>query len=108
MFTRSEFRNTETTIDNLKLRSLVDKELIELSDQANASIMYSTDYEGQNVYQLSGTYTLTGNIITVAINIIQGGTAIKTKFEVKGTADQLNNLSKSITASVLEWLKKKV
>ena len=107
MFTRSEFRNTETTIDNLKLRSLVDKELIDLSEQANASIMYSPEYEGQNVYQLSGSYTVSGNDIAVTIVITQGGTEIKTKFEVKGAADQLNNLSKSIIAKVKEWLIKK-
>jgi len=107
LFTRSDFRNTETTIDNLKLRSLVDKELIDLSDEAGGLIMYSTDYEGQTVYQLSGSYSVKGNEITVSIIITQGGTEIKTRFTTTGTTDQLNGLAKSITDNVLDWLKKK-
>jgi WD40 repeat protein/uncharacterized caspase-like protein len=104
MFTRSDFRNTETTIDNLKLRSIVDKELIDLSQQANASLIYSPEYEGQNIYQLSGSYKVSGNEIAVTIIITQGGTEIKTKFEVTGKMENLSQLSTAIISAVKKWV----
>jgi hypothetical protein len=44
--------------------------------------------------------------VTVAGVLIKGGVEIRSKFEVKGNADQLNNLSRSITAKIITSLKR--
>jgi len=107
MFTRSDFRNIDLRIDNLKIRALVDIELDEISgNSSNASIMYSPEYDGANVYSISGDYTVTGNDISFSVIVTKGGTEIKTRFEIKGTLDQLSRLAASVTNTVLEWLKK--
>lgn len=106
MFTRSDFRNTDLRIDNLKLRPLVDKQLDEISgDLSGTSIMYSPEYDGVNVYAISGDYTIKGNEVSVSVILTKGGTEIKTRVETKGVITDLEGLSKRITVSVLDWLK---
>lgn len=106
MFTRSDFRNIDLRIDNLKLRTMVDKELDDISgNDNNASILYNPGYDGANVYAISGDYTVTGNNVIVSVILTKGGTDIRTKFEVKGMADQPEPLSKSIINTVMEWFK---
>jgi hypothetical protein len=106
MFTRSDFRNTELRVDNLKLRNLIDKELDEISGNvSNALIMYSPEYDGANVYAISGDYTVTGNDVSVSVILTKGGTEIKTKFETKGELMQPDLLAKTIINSVMEWIK---
>jgi WD40 repeat protein/uncharacterized caspase-like protein len=108
MFTRSDFRNTALRIDNLKLRSLVDKQLDEISGSGSgASIMYSPEYDGANVFAISGDYTVTGNEISVSVILTKGGTEIITRIEAKGVLADLGGLSRQITASLIDWLKKK-
>ena len=107
MFTRSDFRNIDLRTDNLKLRALVDKQLGEISDNSSSAyIMYSPEYDGADVYAISGDYTVTGNNISFSVIVTKGGTEIKTRFEIKGTLDQLSRLAASVTNTVLEWLKK--
>jgi flavodoxin len=107
MFTRSDFRNTNLRIDNIKIRTLVDKELDEISgNSSNASIMYSPEYDGANVYSISGDYTMTGNDVVVSALLTKGGTEIKLKFEIKGLADQPDKIANSIVKEVINWLKK--
>ncbi len=106
MFTKSDFRNTDLRIDNLKLRTLIDKELDEISGNvSNALIMYSPEYDGANVYAISGDYIVTGNDVSVSAILTKGGTEIKTKFETKGELKQPDILAKTIINSVMEWLK---
>jgi len=107
LFTRSEFRNTELRTDNLKLRSLIDKELSGLSDDnSDAPLLFNPEYEGANVYSLSCDYTVAGNDVIVSAVLIKGGVEIKTKFEVKGKADNLTHLSGSIISEIKDWLSK--
>jgi WD40 repeat protein len=107
LFTRSEFRNTELRIDNLKLRSLIDKELSDLSDDnSNALLLFNPEYEGANIYSLSCDYTVAGSDVNVYAVLIKGGVEIKTKFEVKGKADNLTHLSGSIISEIKDWLSK--
>ena len=106
MLTRSEFRNTDLRLDNLKLRAIVDKELDEISGHSSsASIMYSPEYDGANIYAISGDYTVTGNLVAVSVMLTKGGTDVKTKFEVNGTVNQPEIMAKSIVDTVREWFK---
>jgi len=106
MLTRSEFRNTDLRLDNLKLRAMVDKELDEISGHSStASIMYSPEYDGVNIYAISGDYTVAGNLAAVSVMLTKGGTDVKTKFEVNGTVNQPEIMAKSIVNTVMEWFK---
>ena len=65
---KREFRNIDLRTDNLKLRSLVDKELGEMSEyNTSAPIMYSPEYDGFNVYAISGDYTVKDNEVIVSV-----------------------------------------
>ena len=108
MFTRSDFRNVDLRTDNLKLRALVDKKLGEISENnIFFTIMYSPEYDGVNVYAISGDYTVKGSEVIVSVILTKGGTAIKTTFEIKGPLNEVAIISKSIVAAVMDWLKKK-
>ena len=108
MFTRSDFRNVDLRTDNLKLRALVDKELGEISENKTSSlIIYSPEYDGTNVFAISGDYTVTGNEVFVSVILTKGGADIKTMFEIKGQLHEAATFSKSIVAAVMDWLKKK-
>ena len=108
LFTRSDFRNVELRIDNLKLRTLVDKELDEISGNSSvAPFMYSPEYDGPKIYAINGDYTITGNDINVSVIVLKGGTEIKTKFEIKGSVDQPGVIAKTIVRKVEEWLSNK-
>jgi len=106
-FSRSDFRNSEVHIDNLKLRSLVDKQLGDISSRGSETpIVYQPDYEGEDVYALTGDYAVKGNDIVVKVILTQGGTLIKTSFEVKGTADKLIDLATAIANQSVDWILK--
>ncbi len=108
MFTRSDFRNIDLRTDNLKLRALIDKELGEMSENnISSTIMYSPEYDGANVYAISGDYIVKGNEVIVSVILTKGGTDIKKSFEIKGPVNEIATFSKSIVASVIEWLNKK-
>ena len=108
MFTRSDFRNVDLRTDNLKLRTLVDKELGEISEnKISSTIMYSPEYDGANVYAISGDYTVKGNEVIISVILTKGGTDIKSTFEIKGPLNEAAIFSKSIVAAVMEWIKKK-
>jgi len=93
-------------IDNLKLRSLVDKRLAELSDNNTAApILYSPEYDGASVFAISGDYTITGKEISVSLLLTKGGTEIQTRLEIKELTANLDLLSRRITAAVMDWLK---
>jgi len=106
LVTRSDFRNTELRIDNLKLRTLVDNEIDDLSgNDNNALLLFSPEYDGVNVYAISGDYTIAGNDVSVSIILTKGGTEIKTRFEIRGVTDNTNNIAKSIAQKVADWFK---
>ena len=108
LFTRSDLRNIDLRIDNLKLRTLIDKRLEEISDnEHNGLILYSPDYDGANVFAISGDYKVNGNDVTASIILTKGGTEIKSQFETKGTVENINELVQLIAAKIVEWLNKK-
>ena len=107
LFTRSDFRNVELRVDNLKLRTLTDKQLDEVSGSNSSSLIFSPEYDGANVYSISGDYTITGNDINVSVILTKGGTEIKAKFEIKGALNQPDVIAKSIVTTITELLKDK-
>lgn len=108
MFTRSEFRNVDLRTDYLKLRALVYKELGEMSENnTSALIIYSPEYDGTNVFAISGDYTVKGNEVIISVILTKGGTDIKTTFEIKGQLHEAATFSKSIVTAVMDWVKKK-
>ncbi len=108
LFTRSDFRNTELRVDNLKLRNLVDKGLSDLSDEnTGASLLFNPEYEGANIYSLSCDYSVSNDEITASVILIKGGDEIKNKFEVKGKTGNISQLSAVIVTTIKNWTEKK-
>ena len=107
LFTRSEFRNTELRIDNLKLRNLVDKALDDIAEEnPNSELLFNPEYEGANVYSLSCDYTVSNDDVSVSVILIKGGVDIKAKFDIKGKTNNLNQLSLDIVFAAKDWLRK--
>ena len=69
--------------------------------------MYSPEYDGANVYAISGDYIVKGNQVIVSVILTKGGTDIKKSFEIKGPVNEIATFAKSIVESVIEWLNKK-
>lgn len=108
MFGKSEFRNLSLKIDNLKLRSLVDKELNTISSRGDAAaIVFNEAFQNSDAFTLSGDYNVEDGKITVNILLVKGETEIVKEFQITGIVDDLRKLSYDITATVLSWLKGK-
>lgn len=106
LFARSNFQNTDTKIDNLKFRSAIDKELMNISSRGiNADITYSADYEGADAFALTGDYKINGDTVTVNVLLVKGGTEVRHSYEAKGKITELNSLISNITSRALDWLK---
>ncbi len=107
LFTRSNFQNADTKLDNLKLRSAIDKELMNISSRGgSADITYSADYEGVDAYTLTGDYKIVGAVVTVNALLVKGGTEVKYTYEIKGTNADLTALVTGITSTAFDWMKK--
>lgn len=108
LFTRSEFRNTESRLDNLKLRNLIDKQLGEIADNESTGLfLYSPEYEGANIYALNGDYIIKGNEATISVLLVKGGNEIVNRFEIKGDISKPEKLAGQITTQTLEWIQSK-
>jgi len=106
LFARSNFQNSDTKIDNLKFRSAIDKELMNISSRGtNADITYSADYEGADAFALTGDYKIIDDSVTVNVLLVKGGTEVKHNYEFKGKLTELNSLISNITSTALDWLK---
>ena len=98
LFGASNFQNSDEAIadDDLELSKQVNLQLNDLSARGtDAAIVYVTATNSPDAYTLSGRYTVTGNAITVTVNIKQNKT-IKTKFELSGTKDKLGELAAAV------------
>ncbi|OSZ80607.1 hypothetical protein CAP36_04975 [Chitinophagaceae bacterium IBVUCB2] len=107
LFAASNFQNSDEAIadDDLELSRMVNLQLNELATRGTDSkIVYVTATNSPDAYSLSGRYTLKGNSITITVNVKQNKT-IKTKFEINGTKDKLNQLTKSVVDKATELVK---
>ena len=86
----------------------MEKELNTISENSsNTPILFNPDYEGVNVYAISGDYSVSGDTVSAIVLITKGGTEILYRYEVKGAVTNLNGLVTSITVAAMDWLKKK-
>jgi uncharacterized caspase-like protein len=95
MFAASNFQNSDESIadDDLELSKAVNMKLADLSSRGEyKGIIYVTATNSPDAYTLTGRYTVRDNNITMTVNRKQGKT-IKTKFEVSGTKDKLEQLA---------------
>ncbi len=105
LFTRSNFQNVQTRIDDLKLRQVTDKEFLQLSNIVQADISFSADYDGNDGYSLSGDYKITGDQLVISVLLVKGGIEIKHRYELKGATTDLVMLAKEMTRTAVAWLK---
>ena len=106
LFSRSNFQNETTKTDNLKLRSAIDKQLINRSTGSGAPITYSADYEGDDAYSLTGDYKITENNVTLTVLVTKGGTEVY-RYQINGIATEASTVAASVINKALDWLKKK-
>lgn len=105
LFARSNFQNADTKIDNLKVRSLIDKAIQNASSQKlHSPIAFSDRYEGPDTYSLNGDYKITGDEIAVSVLVVKGGAEVLHKFETKGNKAELATLCESIVNKMVEWI----
>ena len=98
LFAASNFQNSDEAIadDDLELSKLINLQLNNIAARGTDSkIVYVTATNSPDSYSLSGRYTIKGNAISVTVNIKQNK-IIKSKFELSGTKDKLNELATGI------------
>ncbi len=107
LFAASNFQNTDEAIadDDLDLSKLVNLQLSDMSVRGNNSeIVYIPITNSPDAYSLSGRYEVKGNIIKASVNVKQSR-ALKSKFEISGTKDKLNELAAAIVQKAAEVVK---
>lgn len=99
LFVASNFQNSDENIadDDLEFSKLINLQLNDLATRGTDSkIMYVTATTAPDAYSLSGRYTIKGDKIILTVNIKQHK-IIKSKFEVQGAKDKLNELAAEVT-----------
>ncbi|MBL7724594.1 MAG: caspase family protein [Chitinophagaceae bacterium] len=99
LFVASNFQNSDESIadDDLELSKLINLQLNDLATRGKDSkIVYVTATNSPDAYSLSGRYTVKGDKIILTVNIKQNK-IIKSKFEVHGAKDKLNDLAAEVT-----------
>lgn len=107
LFVASNFQNSDENIadDDLELSKLINLQLNDLATRGTDSkIMYVTATNAPDAYSLSGRYTVKGDKIILTVNIKQHK-IIKSKFEVHGTKDKLNELAAEVTIKAAGMVK---
>jgi WD40 repeat protein len=108
MFGRSEFRNTELRLDNLKLRDAVyDAFNAVITSNATTNILFNETYEGVGVTSLSCDYTVSNGKVTVSVLLIKDGKTRVGEFTGEGIDADLKKLGADIVAKATEFLLKK-
>lgn len=107
MFAASNFQNSDEAIadDDLELSKMINLQLSDIAARGSDSkIVYITATNSPDAYSLSGRYTITGNTISITVNIKQNKT-IQSKFELIGTKDKLSELVFKVTDKVVGMVK---
>jgi hypothetical protein len=107
LFAASNFQNSDETIadDDQELSKLINLQLSDIASRGTESkIVYVTATNSPDAYSLTGRYTLKGNTMTVTVNIKQNKT-IRSKFELSGTKDKLNELAAAIAERATGMIK---
>lgn len=101
LFSRSNFQNADTRLDDIRLRSLIDKELLAISLSPNAAISFSADYEGADYYTINGDYEIKNGALTINVLFVKNGTEIIKRMVIKGLQEELQTLVTRIIAETL-------
>ena len=108
LFGRSEFRNTELRIDNLKLRDVVyDAFNAVITSAATTSILFNETYEGVGVTSLSCDYTVSNGKVTVSVLLIKDGKTKIAEFTAEGVDTDLKKLGADIVEKATEMILRK-
>ena len=97
LFGRSEFRNSTMRVDNLNLRKTMDALL-----ETTREVLFDKQYEGDEVYSLSGDYTITNGIMKVTMLLLKGGTTIVEEYNETGSPTEPNELCRKLMTRVLK------
>ncbi len=106
MFTSSIFINSDPSVadDNLNLSKLINLRLTELGAMGkNSKIVYANSTTSSAGYSLTGLYTVIGDTVSVTMNL-KNNTDIKSKFELSGTTEKLDELITSITEKATDLI----
>ncbi len=103
IFTRSNFQNADSKIDNIKLRNAVDKQLLV---SGNQGLTYSADYDGADAFTLTGDYKINGDDAIISVMLVKEGVDIKHRFEIKGKKGDPDAIATLIISAAVDWLKK--
>lgn len=98
VFGASNFQNSDEAAggDDIDLSKLINKKLNELSTRGGGtSIVFIAGTAASDSYTLSGRYDVKGNDVIVRVTI-RYGRDIKSRFEVKGTREKLDELATDI------------
>ncbi|MBI5373406.1 MAG: caspase family protein [Sphingobacteriales bacterium] len=104
LFAASNFQNSDEAVadDDLELSKQVNLQLTDLAARGgNSQIVYVTATNVPDAFSLSGRYRVSGNNITVTINLKQNR-VVRQKFELSGTKDKLAELAAGIAARAAE------
>ena len=105
-FAGSYFVKNGMHIDPLKLKQAVDRQFTDISSRGvENEIEYNINYDGNDVYSLSGDYKTDGNGITVNFSLLKGGIEIK-QFELTGNSDDLDKLTAAIVRASMSKIDK--
>jgi hypothetical protein len=104
LFGKSEFRNSELRIDNLRFRKLVDQALRKIATGDSSPLLFDELYNGSTSYNITGDYQITGDSIRVSVVLVKNETEIKGMFVVTGKISELELLSSNIVERVKKMI----
>jgi WD40 repeat protein/uncharacterized caspase-like protein len=108
LFAGSNFQNSNEKIadDDLELNGYINEQLTEISTRgAESKIAYISFTNSPDAYTLTGRYTLTGDQLTVKVNLKQNK-QVKYQFVIKGNKKNMKSLAGNIVRSVSGWVLK--
>ena len=107
IFSKCEFRNSSTRIDDLNLRTTIDQICRQpLTGDKLTKVFFQQEYNGSDGYIISGDYKISGSEVVVTFDLIKGGKIFinKSPWKVKGTIDNKKYIAEQIVKRCLEGL----
>lgn len=98
MFASSIFINSNPFVadDDLNMSKLINLRLSEMAAMGkNSKIVYTNSTLSTNGYSLTGLYIVTGDKVSITVNF-KSNNVVKSKFEVAGSKDKLDELVNTI------------
>ncbi len=107
VFAKSEFRNSELKVDNLRLRKQVDKALGNVAARGvDNPIIFEEFFTGSGAYTITGDYTINGDEIRIVVVLVKDETEVVGTFSLTGKLAELENVSIQIVERVKKLIGK--